>query len=261
MAKAVDTIVGHHTLPAELQHDISNFSITGYATDHFKKQKKWGLFGRKYIKPEQIVISYSKKYTTSLTVLSPANEKRALAMYALICSYMETEISISDRKFCEVTMEINRCMEAGMIDEVYCTLIKQTTDNPHERSMERGWELLCAASMICQPTNPLMRVVAGHSTNMRFMPNPTGALAMAVHSLLCGHLKHLEVGSEQPPILRVDELSLDEHIIPLKKFWLPEKSYGCRVEQVILHEVYHRNPDGVCPLYTELMYSRDAVPE
>lgn len=110
-----------------------------------------------------------------------------------------------------------------MIDEVYCVLIKQTTDNPHERSLERGWELLCAASFICLPTNPLMRVVAGHSTNMRFMPTPTGALAMAVHSLLCGHLKHYRVGTEQPPVLRVDELSFEEHIAPLKRFWLPEK--------------------------------------
>lgn len=37
--------------------------------------------------------------------------------------------------------------------------------------------------------------------------------------------------------------------------------YGCRIEQVILHEIYHRDPDGVCPLYSELMASRDAVPE
>lgn len=223
MAKGVDTIVEHHALPHELQEDIMNFSITGYATDHFKKQKKWGLFGRKYIKPSQIVISYTKKYTTSLTILSPANEKRALMIYGHISSYMESEMSISDRKFADLTMEIYRCSEAGMIDEVYCILIKQTTDNPNPQSLERGWELLCAMSMFCLPSDVLMRVVAGHSTNMRFMPNATGALAMAVHSILCDHLKHIQLGTTQPRLLRVDELSFEEHIAPLKNFWLPEK--------------------------------------
>ena len=127
MARAVDSIVEHHALPTELQNDIMNFSITGYATDHFKKQKKWGIFGRKYIKPSQIVISYTKKYNTSLTVLSQANEKRAMLVFGLICDYMESEMCISDRKFVEVVMEVNRCMEAGMIDEVYCQVSLHST--------------------------------------------------------------------------------------------------------------------------------------
>lgn len=223
--QAIDAMIDTHTLPPELKDEIVHFSITGYATEHFRKQQVWGMFGRKHIKPSEIVISYNRKYTSALTHLNDADEKTALKIYQKIVQYMETEVGTTeqqDRRLREVMVILNKSSTNNMLDEVFCQLIKQTTENPNLSSLERGWELIYAVTLCVTPSNALMRVLVGHADPLRSLSTPLGGLALAVHSTLCHHLKSHKLHEVDPiSLLGFSEVSYAEHIESARYFYIP----------------------------------------
>lgn len=223
--QAIDAMIDTHTLPPELKEEIVHFSISGYATEHFKKQQVWGMFGRKHIKPSEIVISYNRKYTSALTHLNDADEKIALKIYQKIVTYMETEVGTieqQDRRLREVMVILNKNPLHNILDEVFCQLIKQTTDNPSISSLERGWELIYAICLCVTPSNALMRVLVGHANPLRSLSSPLGGLTLAVHSTLCHHLKSHKLHENDPiTLLGFSEISYGDHIESARTFYIP----------------------------------------
>lgn len=215
-----------HTLPSELKEEIQHFSMSGYAKDHFKKQKKWGVFGVKHIKPTEVVISFSKKYNTSLTHLSDSDEKIALKIYSKICNYMDDEEVLPDqldRRLQEIMVVFNRhCTNTPIQEEVYCQLIKQTTDNPNIISLERGWELILALCLCIQPSDALMRVLVSHAEMHRAESSSLGGLSLTVHSVLCHHLRSHKLHEQDPvAFFGFSEISYSEHIQRARSFFIP----------------------------------------
>lgn len=219
-------MIDTHTLPSELKEEINHFSMSGYAKDHFKKQKKWGVFGIKHIKPSEVVISFSKKYSTSLTHLSDADEKIALKIYTMVNNYLEAESATAeqqDRRLRELMVVFNKQLtNISIQDEVFCQLIKQTTDNPNNLSLERGWELILSLCLCVLPSEALMRVLVSHANTLRSLSSPLGGLTLAVHSLCCHHLKSHKLHEQDPiPLFNFSEISYCEHIEKPKAFFIP----------------------------------------
>ena len=64
-----------------------------------------------------------------------------------------------------------------LIDETFCQLIKQTSNNPRNDSDSRGWELIVACVYKCVPSAKLLPFLRFHVTRRMKEPTPRGSLA------------------------------------------------------------------------------------
>ena len=218
----------------DLKSEIAKFSIQGYAEEHFKTKMKWGVFGRKTVKACERNLGFHAKLSHALTVLDKDLTKNALNLFHSIQKYMDKFAEGEpDEKRGQNLLALVRSQDElrysknGMMEELFCQLVQQTTNNPHPCSLERGWELL-AVLVLCGlvPQTDLMIVIIGHANACRYTPSATGAFALIVHTALVCHVKALkETGSldstvKFPPIC---DLDYEKHIVPLRSGFIAEK--------------------------------------
>jgi hypothetical protein len=67
--------------------------------------------------------------------------------------------------------------QAGLIDELYCQIWKQTTENPNPDSVKKGWELMAILSGLAQPADALLEPLLDHLTAVGQSGDVIGLLA------------------------------------------------------------------------------------
>ena len=80
-----------------------------------------------------------------------------------ILNYMKDRTSVSPSYdhaivLCQLLLKGSQLL----IDEIYCQLIKQTSNNPREDSFELGWELILICASVMPPSNELLPYVYSH---------------------------------------------------------------------------------------------------
>ena len=65
-----------------------------------------------------------------------------------------------------------------MVDEIWCQLFKQTTNNPHNESCVAGWELIATIAGVCKPSVELFPCAFQFVHDRCFQTNEVGALAV-----------------------------------------------------------------------------------
>ncbi len=71
-------------------------------------------------------------------------------------------------------------------DEIYCQLMKQTTNNPRVTSSWRGWQLIAAVAAVAPPSEHLMNYVVGYMVSTCKQTDICGALATFSLRVLVG---------------------------------------------------------------------------
>lgn len=81
---------------------------------------------------------------------------------------------------------LNACTKPDLVDEIYCQLIKQTTNNANPAADARGWEILAGCTFVNQPSNGfLLPYVLRHAYRNRLDPSPRGLGDSIYHTLIC----------------------------------------------------------------------------
>lgn len=87
---------------------------------------------------------------------------------------------------------VNRLCNLGrtadsLRNEIYCSLIKQTTDNPSEASLLRGWHMIAACAHAFLPQDEdLLYCVILHADRARTFPDAIGGVAYYTYNILTG---------------------------------------------------------------------------
>lgn len=140
----------------QLKQQLNSFQLEGFAEQYFKNVKK-GVFRRTV--PMRDRLKWTKdSLKDSLLKLNKKSVKIALSIFKHIQIYMgDKSPSTSDEERYKLVEE---CITFGvnmaeLRDEIYCQLCKQTTLNPNEDSLERGWALISIAVQFFPPTKNL----------------------------------------------------------------------------------------------------------
>ncbi|RUS26185.1 hypothetical protein BC938DRAFT_471108 [Jimgerdemannia flammicorona] len=167
-------------LPSELQLDITQFAIDGFARQYFSKHKK-GIF-RKRVPVEEMLCWSKESIKQPLIVLNKDLHKDALRCYKHIQRVMGDK---PRQKGNSINEDIQWLLDRGIVqgqlrDEIYVQVCKQLNGNPsgwmepngvfkapveltnvmvafiHTReSIFHGWELLCVITVTFPPSKNL----------------------------------------------------------------------------------------------------------
>lgn len=131
------------SLPPELQNDISQFQIDGFAKKYFSTHKH-GIFRRKV--PMEKLLNWSKEsLKLPLIVLNKPVHKDALKCFKTLQKVMgDRSRTKAESEIEDVQWILNKGILHGELrDEIYVQLCKQLTQNPSSSSVNKGWELMC----------------------------------------------------------------------------------------------------------------------
>jgi hypothetical protein len=252
-AKGGRGLQGLAVLPQQLQEEIRQFSISGYAEKFFSAQKTWGFMRRKHIAVNDMVTFTDRPITHPLTQISPEVSKAAIKLFAKVMAYMGDDNSRTagdSRLMTQIVTEAQQ--NPGLRDEVFCQLAKQTTNNPSSDSEEHGWELLAACAACFMPATPdLARAICAHADLRRWRHDAIGGLSFFVFETL--------LLAEQG-VLTLDRHLTYEDILAIRANFIPSKVFGERLERVLLKELFTENPNAKMPTRQQLL-STDAVPQ
>ncbi|KAI9285037.1 Rho GTPase activation protein, partial [Umbelopsis sp. AD052] len=143
------------TLPANLQREITQFVIDGFAKKYFSTHKK-GLFRRKV--PMEEMLQWTKdSIKQPLMMLNKDLHKDALKSFKLIQMIMGDRSRPRNSSANEDLQWLCNCgiTQGQMRDEIYVQVCKQLNNNPNKWSVLKGWEILCVITITFPPSKNL----------------------------------------------------------------------------------------------------------
>lgn len=202
------------------------------------------------MKPEEL-LSYSKSgLRQSLTRLSKCSELFAIKLFPKILAAIDNEKRRGSTKgaFEETFHELIISMDAQIrkdhffVDEVFCQILKESTNNPVRESTERGWALLYACILCFSPSRELGKYLYRQSRPLRQENNPIGGFAICINKII---LQQLQSSSRLPDKISANEISLTHHIEPVMRYHIPAALFGCPLECLSLWETVQLVADGM----------------
>ncbi|CAI2170444.1 2081_t:CDS:10, partial [Funneliformis geosporum] len=175
------------TLPPELQKDINQFKIDGFARKYFNTHKK-GIF-RKKVPVEKMLLFQKDLINQSLMVLNSNVQKDAIKCFKVIQRIMGDR-SKGRNGPANVLEDIQWLLDRGILhgelrDEIYVQICKQLNDNPNVESIRKGWELLSVITVTFPPSKNLeaylMQYIVDHFSKTE---NQVDILSKHVHNRL-----------------------------------------------------------------------------
>ncbi|CAG8733567.1 6552_t:CDS:2, partial [Funneliformis caledonium] len=175
------------TLPPELQKDINQFRIDGFARKYFNTHKK-GIF-RKKVPVEKMLLFQKDLINQSLMVLNTNVQKDAIKCFKVIQRIMGDR-SKGRNGPANVLEDIQWLLDRGILygelrDEIYVQICKQLNDNPNMESIRKGWELLSVVTVTFPPSKNLeaylMQYIVDHFSKTE---NQVDILSKHVHNRL-----------------------------------------------------------------------------
>lgn len=157
-----------------------------YAKEHFATSKK-GLFGSKAIPLGDLIYWRADKIKTALhNLVDPALVHDAVLAFGNIQLYMGDVKGARDKmvnalKVFRITG--GRCPEE-LRDEVFCQLIKQTSQNPSRESCCAGWELMVIACGLFPASNKLQNYLISYLNRSAKSPSHQGVQRLAEYALV-----------------------------------------------------------------------------
>jgi MyTH4 domain len=157
-------------LPVTLDMDIHRFQMQDYAEKYFTIHRGRRRFWRR----KRVDLSMSLHWNTDGDVLlrygtskaQHAVRKSAERVSKLVLTYMGDRFYKGENRDRLVLELLELCVAvAGVRDELYCQLVKQTSENPNRTSLLRGWELFAIASAFVPPTRNLHSYLLGYASN------------------------------------------------------------------------------------------------
>ncbi|GAB5593534.1 hypothetical protein Unana1_08434 [Umbelopsis nana] len=142
-------------LPANLQREITQFAIDGFAKKYFSTHKK-GLFRRKV--PMEEMLQWTKdSIKQPLMMLNKDLYKDALKCFKLMQMIMGDRSRPRNTSANEDLQWICNCgiTQGQMRDEIYVQVCKQLNNNPNSWSVLKGWEILCVITITFPPSKNL----------------------------------------------------------------------------------------------------------
>ncbi|KAI8925684.1 Rho GTPase activation protein [Entophlyctis helioformis] len=127
-------------LPTELQMDINQFRIDGFAKKYFGEQRR-GIFRRK-VPIEKMLVFQKDSLKTPLMQLRPEVQKDALKCFKALQKIMNHKHDLVTH-FPEIQYILERGIRVGGLrDEIFVQLCKQLSQNPNSESEFRGWQFM-----------------------------------------------------------------------------------------------------------------------
>ncbi|BFZ04849.1 hypothetical protein BsWGS_07887 [Bradybaena similaris] len=130
---------------------VSEGDMEHYGRQHLNQHKK-GLFGKKVSLNNMLTWSKDPIQKPMIRTTDKSIKKEACDMFKMIQLYM------GDRKGKQAPMSValdiitKGWSTPNLRDEVYIQLMRQTTENKREESLQRGWELLAMCLHFFPPT-------------------------------------------------------------------------------------------------------------
>jgi hypothetical protein len=238
-------------LPDDLQSEIRQFSISGYAERFFSVQKSFGLVRRRALSANEMVTFTDRPLQQALTQVAPEMSKAAVKIFLKVMAYMGDDGGRTAGDYRTLQQIVAEATNPELRDEVYCQLAKQTSDNPSVESEERGWELLAACATSFAPRTILLgRAVCSHADSRRWRHDAIGGLAFYTYETVLMAIN----GNVRPRMLSSDELTV------IRSSFVPEKVFGEKLERVLLKELFLVNPAARMPPRQHLL-DTNAVPQ
>ena len=119
---AQKTIEDSKKLPQDLQQDISQFQIIGFAKKYFTEHRK-GIF-RKHVPVEEMLVYSSGTLSKPLMLLSDSLKKDAMKCFKLINKIMHTKTAKESRWLYIQELIEKGIRNGGLRDEIFVQICK-----------------------------------------------------------------------------------------------------------------------------------------
>ncbi|KAI9316473.1 hypothetical protein BX666DRAFT_1951155 [Dichotomocladium elegans] len=143
-------------LPLNLQNEITQFAIDGFAQKYFAKHKRGIIFKRQV--PIYEMLQWTKdSLKQPLIMLNKDLYKDALKCFKIIQTIMGDRPRPRHSNEIEEYQTLLNCgiTKGQMRDEIYVQICKQLHNNLRGNSIQRGWEILCVVSVTFPPSKNL----------------------------------------------------------------------------------------------------------
>jgi len=248
-------------LPHDLQSSIHAFQMDGFANNYFGSQKTWGFLRRRNLTTEEMVSFANKSISKPLLKVPKNLTDVAVSSFLLIMKYMGDEGQGQKAGDMNLMRELVRTgvREEGLRDEIYCQLVKQSTNNPLPRSNVLGWELIASCSRSFPPTTvELAKTVCQHAESVRMSPNAVGGLASYAYGTLATATTHYEDNNVMPPA--TTHVLTRQELEDLKETYVPTNVYGNSLEKTLIKELFMETEEISMPSPGSLM-EQNVIPK
>eukprot|EP00475_Leptophrys_vorax_P041050 TRINITY_DN7709_c0_g3_i6.p1 TRINITY_DN7709_c0_g3~~TRINITY_DN7709_c0_g3_i6.p1 ORF type:complete len:494 (-),score=117.19 TRINITY_DN7709_c0_g3_i6:58-1317(-) len=139
--------------PDTLKDEIHKFKLEGYAEEHFRVfKKRVGVFMRKVPVEDMLTFQTEPLTGSLLRASSNADSQTAVKVFTNICKFIGvSESSKTPALTAKAVVEVG-VEKAGLRDEIYCQLCKQSRKNPNLRSVAACWKLIALCACNFAPT-------------------------------------------------------------------------------------------------------------